>query len=244
MQRREKILGLHRNGPFPCFHGETELSMRAGAAVQAWGTSGSRGVPRFAARTGLHLLQRAGIAFVNEQTFDHSSLIVACGRGDRAALQQIYRREAGAMIGIAARIVKRRELAEEVVQESFVAVWRNAARFDPSIGSGRAWLFQIVRNRALNMLRDTSRELPTEDNALNAAVDAGADYENAYDRLGNSSALKRCLEQLEPRRRQGILLAFVEGMSHGEIAAQLKVPLGTTKSWLRRSLIALRECMA
>jgi RNA polymerase sigma-70 factor (ECF subfamily) len=218
--------------------------MRAGAAVQAWGRNGDRGVSRFAARAGLHLLQRTGIAFVNEQIFDHSSLIVACGRGDRAALQQIYRREAGAMIGIAARIVKRRELAEEVVQESFVAIWRNAARFDPSIGSGRAWLFQIVRNRALNMLRDTSRELPTEDNALHAAVDAGADYESAYDRLGNSSALKRCLEQLEPRRRQGILLAFVEGMSHGEIAAQLKVPLGTTKSWLRRSLIALRECMA
>jgi RNA polymerase sigma-70 factor (ECF subfamily) len=181
---------------------------------------------------------------VSEKKEDHSDLIVACGRGDKAALQEIYRREAGAMIGVAARIVKRRELAEEVVQESFVAIWRYAARFDPTIGSGRAWLFQIVRNRALNMLRDTSRELPTEEGALNAAVDADAYYENAYERLANNSALKRCLEELEPRRRQGILLAFVEGMSHGEIAAKLKVPLGTTKSWLRRSLIALRECMA
>lgn len=148
------------------------------------------------------------------------------------------------MIGVAARIVKRRELAEEVVQESFVAIWRNAARFDPSIGSGRAWMFQIVRNRALNMLRDTSRELPTEEEALNAAVDSDSDFDNAYQRLATNSALKLCLEQLEPRRRKGILLAFVEGMSHGEIAARLKVPLGTAKSWLRRSLIALRECMA
>jgi RNA polymerase sigma-70 factor, ECF subfamily len=181
---------------------------------------------------------------LSDKQDDHSALIVACGRGDRAALQEIYRREAGAMIGISTRIVKRRELAEEVVQESFVAIWRNAARFDPSIGSGRAWLFQIVRNRSLNMLRDTSRELPTEQDALDAAVDAGADYENAFERLANNSALKRCLDELEPRRKQGILLAFVEGMSHGEIAAKLKVPLGTTKSWLRRSLIALRECMA
>lgn len=148
------------------------------------------------------------------------------------------------MIGIAARIVKRRELAEEVVQESFVAIWRNAARFDPNIGSGRAWLFQIVRNRALNMLRDTSRELPTEDEALNAALDADVSYENAYERLAMNSALKRCLDELEPVRRQGVLLAFVEGLSHGEVAARLKVPLGTAKSWLRRSLIALRECMA
>ena len=217
--------------------------MSAGAAVQAWGTSENRGIAGFATRAGLSFWQRTGIVFVNEQTFDHSSLIVACGRGDRAALQAIFRREAGAMIGIAARIVKRRELAEEVVQESFVAIWRYASRFDPSIGSGRAWLFQIVRNRALNMLRDTSRELPTEQDAIDAAVDAGADSENAFERLANNSALKRCLEQLDPKRRQGVLLAFVEGMSHGEIAAYLKVPLGTTKSWLRRSLIALRECM-
>ena len=176
--------------------------MRAGAAVQACGTSGSRGNPGFAARTGLHR-QGFGTAFVSEKKDDHSSLIVACGRGDRAALQEIYRREAGAMIGISTRIVKRRELAEEVVQESFVAIWRNAARFDPSIGSGRAWLFQIVRNRSLNMLRDTSRELPTEQAALDAAVDADADYENAYERLANNSALKRCLDELEPRRKQG-----------------------------------------
>lgn len=186
------------------------------------------------------------MAGVGETGGDHSSLIVACGRGDHAALKAIYQREAGAMIGIATRILKRRELAEEVVQESFVSIWRNAARFDPSIGSGRAWLFQIVRNRALNMLRDTRRELPTPEEDLNAAVESGNpdNADNAFERLANNSALRRCLEQLDPRRRQGILLAFVEGMSHGEVAAKLKVPLGTTKSWLRRSLIALRECMA
>lgn len=208
--------------------------MYAGAMIQCRGRSDDRRVS----------LVPAGIPFVNEKNADHSTLIVRCGRGDRAALQEIYRLEAGAMIGVAARIVKRRELAEEVVQEAFVAIWRNAARFDPSIGSGRAWAFQIVRNRALNMLRDTSRELPTDSNVLNEALDADSYSQNAAERLADNSALRRCLDQLEPRRRLGILLAFVEGLSHGEIAARLKVPLGTTKSWLRRSLIALRECLA
>lgn len=185
-----------------------------------------------------------GTLSVNDGHPDHSTLIVACGRGDKVALREIYRREAGAMIGVAARIVKRRELAEEVVQEAFVAIWRNASRFDPTIGSGRAWLFQIVRNRALNMLRDTRRELPTDDTVLHAAIDAQTDTQRVAEKLADSSVLRRCLDQLEPRRKHGILLAFVEGLSHGEIAARLKVPLGTTKSWLRRSLIALRECMA
>ncbi|HRF09486.1 MAG TPA: sigma-70 family RNA polymerase sigma factor [Xanthobacteraceae bacterium] len=208
--------------------------MYAGAMIHGRGRSEDRRVT----------LVPAGIPSVNEKNADHSTLIVRCGRGDRAALQEIYRLEAGAMIGIAARIVKRRELAEEVVQEAFVAIWRNAARFDPSIGSGRAWVFQIVRNRALNMLRDTSRELPTDSDVLNEAIDASSSSENAAERLADNSALRRCLDELEPRRRLGILLAFVEGLSHGEIAARLKVPLGTTKSWLRRSLIALRECLA
>lgn len=220
--------------------------MDADASSNAWNGTWDRTGFRGKSRSGAparYLFRLPGNSVLSE-AIDHSSLIVACGRGDRAALHVIYKREAGAMIGIAARIVKRRELAEEVVQEAFVSVWRNAARFDPSIGSGRAWLFQIVRNRALNMLRDTSRELPTEEKDLNAKVDAGVDSENAFERLATNSALKRCLEELEPRRRQGIVLAFVEGMSHGEVAAKLNVPLGTAKSWLRRSLIALRECMA
>jgi len=216
--------------------------MNAGATIHPWGKSGLRAYqardPRRFLWTGF-----MGVVRVTDP-IDHASLIVACGRGDSGALQSLFQTESGAMIGVATRIVKRRELAEEVVQEAFVAVWRNAARFDPTIGSGRAWLFQIVRNRALNMLRDSSRELPTPEQDLNDAVDAGVDADNAFERLANNSALKRCLEELDPRRRQGILLAFVEGLSHGEVAAKLKVPLGTTKSWLRRSLIALRECMA
>jgi RNA polymerase sigma-70 factor (ECF subfamily) len=177
-------------------------------------------------------------------SLDHAGLLVACGRGDRAALQAIYQREAPVMIGVATRIVRRREVAEEVVHDAFVQIWRHAATFDPAIGSARAWMFSIVRNRAINALRDASREEPVENDELTAAAEADSEAGNAFDRLAEGSALKNCLERLEPKRRYGVLLAYVEGLSHGEIAAKLGVPLGTAKAWLRRGLIQLRECLA
>jgi len=175
---------------------------------------------------------------------EHAALLRACGRGDRAALHAIYEREAAAMIGAALRIVKRRELAEEIVHDAFVQIWRHAARFDPALGEGRAWMFAIVRNRAINALRDSGREHTVPDEEIAAFIDLGNDGAKAFDRLAEGSALKRCLERLEPRRRAGVLLAYIEGLSHGEIAARLGVPLGTAKSWITRSLAELRECLA
>jgi RNA polymerase sigma-70 factor, ECF subfamily len=175
---------------------------------------------------------------------NHAALLTACGRGNRAALRIIYEREAAAMIGVAQRIVKRRELAEEIVHDAFVQIWRHAARYDPALGAGRAWMFAIVRNRAINALRDTAREQATPEDEIVAAIDSGHDGENAFDRLAEGSALRRCLERLDPRRRAGVLFAYVEGLSHGEIAARLGVPLGTAKSWIQRSLAQLKECLA
>jgi RNA polymerase sigma-70 factor (ECF subfamily) len=175
---------------------------------------------------------------------EHASLIVACAAGRQESLRALYERESGPMIGAAVRIVRRRELAEEVVHDVFVQIWRHAKSFDPALGKGRAWMFTILRNRAISILRNSSRELPTEDEVLTSAVEKGAGAEDAYDRLGDGSALKRCLEGLEPKRRTGVLLAYVEGLSHGEIAARLNVPLGTAKAWIRRSLVQLRECLA
>lgn len=175
---------------------------------------------------------------------DLSPLIVDCARGQHAALKALYEREARTMIGVSTRIVRRRELAEEIVHDVFVQVWRHAGTFNPALGSGRTWLFAILRNRSISALRTVSRELPTEDQVLTAAVEQNAPAEDAFDKLAEGSALRRCLEHLEPRRRLGVLLAYVEGLSHGEIAARLGVPLGTAKAWVRRSLLQLRECLA
>ncbi|MDI6027187.1 sigma-70 family RNA polymerase sigma factor [Corticibacterium sp. UT-5YL-CI-8] len=171
-------------------------------------------------------------------------LLTRVARGDRDALGDLFNSEAGRLIAIARRILRRGELAEEAVQESFIAVWRNATRFDPARGNARAWLTTIVRNRALNMLRDGSRmDLVTEDEIADYQ-DRSGEAGIAYGTLGEGDALRHCLSQLEDKKRHSILLAYVVGFSHGEIAAKLDAPVGTVKAWIRRGVISLQECLS
>lgn len=165
-----------------------------------------------------------------------------CARGDGAALRAIYDREAPRMIGVALRIVRRRALAEEVVHDAFLQIWRRAASFDAARGAGRTWMYAIVRHRAISILRDEKRL------ALNADSDTETEIpeENAVDivaQLSDASSLRRCLEHLEERARKLIVLTYVHGLSHTELAAREGVPLGTVKSWIRRGALALRECL-
>jgi RNA polymerase sigma-70 factor (ECF subfamily) len=170
-----------------------------------------------------------------------TAALARCAAGERAALRVIYDLEAARMIGVALRIVRRRDLAEEAVHDAFMRVWRSARSFDPARGEARNWLYAIVRNRALTILRDESRFLSTDDDDKPDIPDLSA--EEAVARLPEASALRRCLEKLEMRRRSAVVLAYVHGLSHGEIAGKLAVPLGTAKSWTRRGLISLQECM-
>ena len=117
-------------------------------------------------------------------------------------------------------------------------IWRSARSFDPSRGSARAWIYTIVRNQALTILRDETRfdpgEIPDEELP---------DPNPALLRLPESSALRQCLQELDTGRRNAIVLAYVHGFSHGELAGRLGMPLGTIKSWIRRGLASLQECM-
>ena len=111
--------------------------------------------------------------------------------------------------------------------------------FDPQKGAARSWLYAILRNCALTILRDEGRFIADED----VAEEAAPMTESALARLPETSALRRCLERLDAQRRAVVVLAYVHGLSHGELAGKLGVPLGTVKSWVRRSLISLQECM-
>jgi RNA polymerase sigma-70 factor (ECF subfamily) len=175
---------------------------------------------------------------------DLNSALKRCASGDRAALRSIYDSEASRMLGVAMRLLRRRPLAEEAVHDTFVMVWQKAGSFDASRGDGRSWLFAILRNRALNILRGESRTELIEDFEPMGLVSEEEDAESVMLRLSDAGSLKRCLQRLEPSRRQAITLAYIHGLSHGELAGRLGVPLGTVKSWIRRSLISLRECMA
>lgn len=166
-----------------------------------------------------------------------------CAGGDRAALRALYEAEAPRMLGVALRMLRRRTLAEDAVQDAFVLVWRHAGRFDPARGPGRAFVYAILRNRALNILRGEARmDFTDAVDAARPSEDAGP--EAAVALLSEAGALRRCLEQLEPLRRRAIVLAYAHGLSHGELAGSLGVPLGTVKSWLRRSLLALKACLS
>jgi RNA polymerase sigma-70 factor (ECF subfamily) len=175
---------------------------------------------------------------------DYAGLVQACARGDRQALRKLYDEEAARLIAVAQRIVRRREIAEEVVQDAFIQIWQKAATFDASVGSARAWIYTIVRHRALNVIRDGAREDLLEGTELAAIQDRSAVVDDAFGRLATESRLRTCLEAIDREKRQSLLLSYVAGYSHGEIAGLMRVPIGTAKSWVRRALIALKDCMA
>lgn len=168
-----------------------------------------------------------------------AAAIARCASGEKAALRVIYDIEAARMVGVARRMLRRQDLAEEAVQDAFMRLWRSARTFDPQKGAARSWLYAILRNCALTILRDESRFTADED----AGEEAAPMTESALARLPETSALRRCLERLDAKRRSVVVLAYVHGLSHGELAGKLGVPLGTVKSWVRRSLISLQECM-
>ncbi|MCK3836573.1 MULTISPECIES: sigma-70 family RNA polymerase sigma factor [Pseudomonas] len=171
--------------------------------------------------------------------FDYQACLAACARGDQRALRQLYAEDSSRLLGVALRIVRDKALAEDVVHDAFIKVWRGAGSFDPSRGSARGWVFSITRHLALNAVRNHYREvaLSDEHEQLAAANDS-------FEFSAREGQVYNCLEQLDPTRRTCILHAYVDGYSHSEIARKLDTPLGTVKAWIKRSLVALRECMA
>jgi RNA polymerase sigma-70 factor (ECF subfamily) len=169
-------------------------------------------------------------------------LIEAVGMGSRTALKRLYELESRRLYGIALRIVGRPEIAADVLQDAFLQVWQNAKNFDPERGAGGAWLTGIVRFRALDAVRKFGREIPSEDPTLGDEV-FEPDVIERLDAEAEARALTRCLRRLDDRQRRCVVLAFVDGFSHAEIAERLAAPLGSVKSWVRRGLLALRSCL-
>src|SRR5262245_58621150 len=169
-------------------------------------------------------------------------LIEAVGRGSLIALKRLYELESRRLYGIALRIVRRPEIAADVLQETFVQIWQNAAAFSAERGAGAAWLTGIVRFRALDAARKLGREILTDDPALGDAA-LEPDVIEKIDAAAEAGALSRCLKLLDDAQRRCIVLAFVDGLSHSEIAERFAAPLGSVKSWIRRGLLTLRRCL-
>lgn len=171
--------------------------------------------------------------------FDYEACLLACARGDQRALRQLYEQESRQLLGVAMRIVRDKPLAEDIVHDAFIKIWRGAGSFDPQRGSARGWVFSVTRHLALNNVRNRHRDEP-----LGEAHEQLAEATDTFEFTARAGQIHTCLEHLDPARRACILHAYVDGYSHGEIAQKLGTPLGTVKAWIKRSLTALRECMA
>ena len=168
-------------------------------------------------------------------------LMRRAAQGDKHAFANLYQATSAKLFGVALRISGRREIAEEVLQEAFVAIWGRAKDYDPVRGSVMTWLVTIVRHCAIDQLRH-SQSRPeghgAPEDILNTFVSTGR-----TDISVELRALQRCLDELDPKPRHAVLLAYLYGMTRDEIAARLKLPVGTVKSSLWRSLERLQRCL-
>jgi RNA polymerase sigma-70 factor, ECF subfamily len=171
------------------------------------------------------------------------ALLARCAAGDRAGLETLYARVAPLLLAVLLRMLKRRDAAEDALQDVFVSVWQRARQFDPIRGRPLAWLVSMARYRAIDLQRAARPAVAlTELNALEAQQQS-EDPLDAGEMLGTSALLLRCLEQIAAPQRRCLLLAYQEGLTHSEIARAVNEPLGTVKSWVRRTLLALRRCL-
>lgn len=162
-------------------------------------------------------------------------------------MHDLYARESARLLGVAKRIVRSDALAEDIVHDAFIKIWTRAGTFDPARGTARGWIFSVTRHLALNFMRDNAHIVQVSEQSENAvlaqaALDVATEADT-FEYRTRSGRVYGCLEQLEPARRNCILHAYVDGYSHSEISQKVGAPLGTVKAWIKRSLVALRECM-
>lgn len=173
-----------------------------------------------------------------------AAALVRVAGGDRLALRVVYQDTSAKLFGVCLRILKDRNEAEDVLQEVYVTVWRKAGTFDPGRASPITWLVAIARNRAIDRLRSTAasrRMEPIE--AADALSDPAPGAVERIELAEEHQRLARCLGELEARHASAIRAAFLEAATYEELAARMGVPLGTMKSWIRRSLLKLRVCL-
>ena len=170
-------------------------------------------------------------------------LLQQAGRNDQKAFAELYKRTSSKLFGVCLRMLRDRGEAEEVLQETYTAVWRRAGSFDASRASAITWLITLSRNKAIDRLRQHREELLDDPSKLDETVDeqptpaAGAETSQEYQRL------QHCLDELDPQQQSSVREAFFTGATYNELATRCKVPLGTMKSWIRRSLMQLRTCL-
>ncbi|MFN0299249.1 MAG: sigma-70 family RNA polymerase sigma factor [Burkholderiales bacterium] len=177
-----------------------------------------------------------------------ATLLEATANGDRNALHRLYELNAAKLLGVATRILRRQDLAEEALHDAFISIWANAGKYDRHLSSPMTWMVTILRNRCLDMLRRAEHEVPV------ASADGDEDWLERIEseepgpmdhaqHAEDTRKLSECLRKLDPNQRAAILLVYYNGLSHPELAARLGAPLGTVKTWVRRGVKSLQAAM-
>jgi RNA polymerase sigma-70 factor, ECF subfamily len=189
------------------------------------------------------LFLAAFIPTTNPEVSPDATLVSRLLQKDVRAFEQLYDRHSRAIYGLVLRILQQVGTAEEVVQDVFLQLWRNAAQYDSSRGPFVPWLFTLARNRALDTLRLKSERQRRHEDQVDELppVAAAPEYEKVLDEKRRAAKVRALMAALNPQQKRAIELAYFEGLSHTEIAAALKEPLGTVKSWIRHGLLRLKE---
>jgi RNA polymerase sigma-70 factor (ECF subfamily) len=170
-------------------------------------------------------------------------LMAAVAKGDRAAFERLYTATCAKLYGVVLRILRRSDLADEVIQETYLKIWGSAGQFDPALSAPITWMVAIARNRAIDLVRkkaDVSLE-ETPD-----VLDVAAETPNPLAGREMTEDLRRllaCIGRLDEERRKLVLLAYYDGWSREQLATKFKKPVNTIKTWLRRSILEIRECL-
>lgn len=167
---------------------------------------------------------------------------------DARAFRALYDACSPRLYGLALRILRRRELAEEVLQESFAAIWHHAGDYQPDRAAPMTWMTTIVRNKSFDLLRRQQAEIEIDGEDFDARVlaslrDPAANPADALELSSEARALATCMSALEEKHRHVVGLAFFHDLSHSDVARKLALPVGTVKTWIRRSLARLQACL-
>ncbi len=183
-------------------------------------------------------------------------LLLASGRGDHACFSQIYERTSAHLFGVALRMLGSEHAAEDVLQEAYVSIWKNASQYRATVDgqalSPMTWLIAIVRNKSLDALRKAKRlredEFIAEGDALDRAptllADASPSALESLSTACESLSIEACMGTLSAAQRQALALCYYQGLTHSEAAAQMGSPLGSVKAWVRRGLDKLKDCLS
>ena len=184
----------------------------------------------------------------NDQDDQLYRLLAAVAMQDRQAFRTLYDVASPQLFGFALRVLHREDLAEEAVRDAFVSIWHAAPGYQMHLAPPLTWMVTIVRNKALHIRRRTHADADTGDGRLDieaadGLVDPSSGPADPAQLSRDARALARCMETLASRQRQAIGMAYLHGLSHDEVAARLDLPVGTVKTWIRRGLVRLRDCL-